>query len=132
MLKIALCVAYGALCRTESRGAHYREDYPQRNDRDWLKRTLASWPDDDQTLPTLSYEALDVMSMELPPGWRGYGAKDHIEHPDTPARLAEIERIGASMPDADRFGLQDALMPFRHLLPDRYAGRNARLEEEGT
>ena len=41
MLKIALCVAQGALQRTESRGAHYREDYPQRNDRDWLKRTLA-------------------------------------------------------------------------------------------
>ena len=32
MLKLALCVAYGALQRTESRGAHYREDYPQRDD----------------------------------------------------------------------------------------------------
>ncbi|MCK7502344.1 MAG: hypothetical protein MZW92_80105 [Comamonadaceae bacterium] len=28
MLKLALCVAYGALARTESRGAHFREDYP--------------------------------------------------------------------------------------------------------
>jgi fumarate reductase flavoprotein subunit len=27
MVKIALCVAYGALQRTESRGAHFREDY---------------------------------------------------------------------------------------------------------
>ncbi len=132
MLKIALCVAYGALRRTESRGAHYREDYPQRNDRDWLKRTLASWPDADQTLPTLSYEELDVMSMELPPGWRGYGAKDHIEHPDTHARSAEIERIKAAARDADRFDLQDALMPFRHLLPEKYAGRNARLGEESS
>jgi fumarate reductase flavoprotein subunit len=43
MLKLALCVAEGALARCESRGAHYREDYPQRNDRDWLKRTLARW-----------------------------------------------------------------------------------------
>ena len=40
MLKVALCVAYGALLRTESRGAHYREDYPKRDDLNWMKRTL--------------------------------------------------------------------------------------------
>ena len=34
MLKLALCVAYGALTRTESRGAHFRQDYPRRNDAD--------------------------------------------------------------------------------------------------
>jgi fumarate reductase flavoprotein subunit len=67
MLKLALCVAHGALQRTESRGAHYREDHPRRNDADWLKRTLASWPDAGQTLPTLAYEPLDVTRMELPP-----------------------------------------------------------------
>jgi fumarate reductase flavoprotein subunit len=43
MVRLALCVAYGALQRTESRGCHAREDYPERNDRDWLKRTLAFW-----------------------------------------------------------------------------------------
>ena len=43
MLKLALCVAYGALVRTESRGAHFREDFPRRNDAEWLKRTLATW-----------------------------------------------------------------------------------------
>ena len=56
MLKIALCVAKGALDRTESRGAHSREDYPKRDDQNWLKRTLASWEDPNQTLPTLTYE----------------------------------------------------------------------------
>src|SRR5262244_1409824 len=71
MLKLALTVAYGALTRTESRGAHYREDYPRRNDAEWLKRTLARWPGERDTLPTLTYEALDVKTMELPPGWRG-------------------------------------------------------------
>ena len=43
MLKLALCVAYGALQRTESRGAHFRQDFPRRNDAEWLKRTLATW-----------------------------------------------------------------------------------------
>ena len=43
MLKLALCVAYGALTRTESRGAHFRQDFPRRNDAEWLKRTLATW-----------------------------------------------------------------------------------------
>ncbi|MDH3451834.1 MAG: fumarate reductase flavoprotein subunit, partial [Gammaproteobacteria bacterium] len=101
MLKLALCVACGALARTESRGAHYREDFAQRNDRDWLKRTLATWPNDNEDLPTLDYEELDVMRMELPPGWRGYGRRDQVEHPDTARRLKQIEQINSSKLDAD-------------------------------
>src|SRR5215510_12886817 len=64
MLKLALTVAYGALTRTESRGAHYREDFPRRNDADWLKRTLAVWKKEEDTLPTLTYESIDVNTME--------------------------------------------------------------------
>ncbi|MHC1712480.1 MAG: fumarate reductase flavoprotein subunit [Solidesulfovibrio sp.] len=71
MVKLALCVAYGALKRTESRGAHTREDFPERNDRDWLKRTLATW-DEGATLPTLNYEKATHV-FEMPPGDRGYG-----------------------------------------------------------
>jgi fumarate reductase flavoprotein subunit len=129
MLKLALCVASGALARTESRGAHFRRDYPQRNDRDWLKRTLVRWPGDGDG-PELDYEALDVTTMELPPGWRGYGAKDHIEHPDTDARQQAVADASTSAPD--RFALQESLMPFRQLLPARYRGRNARLGETGN
>lgn len=72
MVRLALCVAYGALKRTESRGCHARDDYNARNDRDWLNRTLASWKEG-ETLPTLDYEPASRI-MELPPGSRGYGA----------------------------------------------------------
>ncbi len=71
MVRLALCVAYGAYTRTESRGCHSREDYKARNDRDWLKRTLATWKEGDH-LPTLDYEPVSK-TMELPPGSRGYG-----------------------------------------------------------
>ncbi|MET1129293.1 MAG: succinate dehydrogenase/fumarate reductase flavoprotein subunit [Thermoproteota archaeon] len=41
MVEVAYVVAYSALQRTESRGAHYRLDYPKRDDENWLKHTLA-------------------------------------------------------------------------------------------
>jgi fumarate reductase flavoprotein subunit len=126
MLKVALCVAYGALTRTESRGAHFREDFPRRNDAEWLKRTLATWQGD-STLPTLNYEALDVKKMELPPGWRGYGAKDYTDHPDTPARQAEVDAVKQKI--ADRFERQTALMRYEHLLPPPLRGRNERIDD---
>src|SRR5512134_3274520 len=110
MLKLALCVAYGALTRTESRGAHFREDFPQRNDAAWHKRTLATWKGD-ATLPTLNYEPLDVKKMELPPGWRGYGAKDYVDHPDTAARQAAVDALKQQYA-GDRFALQRALLPY--------------------
>jgi fumarate reductase flavoprotein subunit len=128
MIRLALTVAYGALVRTESRGAHFRDDFPRRNDAEWLKRTLASWPDENATLPTLRYEALDVKCMELPPGWRGYGAKDYVDHPDTPARQAQVDAIRERLA-GDRLALQQALMPYEHLLPERFRGRNERIDE---
>jgi fumarate reductase flavoprotein subunit len=128
MLKVALSIAYGALTRTESRGAHSRQDYPRRDDSQWLKRTLATWRNESDTLPALAYEPLDVRKMELPPGWRGYGAKDYIDHPDTAARAAEVEAIRKSA-GLDRFALQAKLMPYEHLLPGRFRGRNERVDE---
>ncbi len=129
MLKLALCIAYGAAQRTESRGAHFREDFPRRDDSQWLKRTLATWHSDADSLPALAYEPLDVAAMELPPGWRGYGAKDYVDHPDTPARAAEVAALRERMADASRFDVQQALMPYDHLLPDALRGRNERIDE---
>jgi len=134
MLKLALCVAYGAFTRTESRGAHFRQDFPRRNDAEWLKRTLATWKGDADTLPSLAYEAIDVHRMELPPGWRGYGAKDYVDHPDTPKRAAEVEALKQKLAAGPRFAVQEALMPYETLLPECYRGRNERIDEplEGT
>jgi succinate dehydrogenase / fumarate reductase flavoprotein subunit len=40
MLTLAEAIIYSALQREESRGAHYRNDFPERNDETWLKHTL--------------------------------------------------------------------------------------------
>ncbi|HEF9965181.1 TPA: fumarate reductase flavoprotein subunit, partial [Campylobacter coli] len=97
MLKVALCVAYGALLRTESRGAHYREDYPKRDDLNWMKRTLTYWVEG-ESLPRVEYDELDIMKMEMPPAFRGYGAKGNIiENPLSEKRQAEVDAIREKM-----------------------------------
>ena len=127
MLKVALCVAKGALQRTESRGAHYREDYLKRDDANWLNRTLTSWPDENQTTPTVTYQPLDIMTMELPPAFRGYGAKGMIiEHPESEIRQRQVDELTEKMQaeGKDRHEIQDALMPFS--LPMNYREKNER------
>jgi fumarate reductase flavoprotein subunit len=127
MLKIALAVAMGALARSESRGAHFREDHPERNDRDWLNRTLYQWIKPADLQPTLSYEALDINNMELPPGFRGYGAKNIVEHRDSAHRQAAVDAIADGADN--RFAAQQGKMPFRYLLPEKYRHNNERLAE---
>ena len=74
MLRLALVTAMGALARTESRGAHFRSDYPLRDDAKWLNRTLVRWSGDE---PVFSYEPVGVLDVE--PGHRGYGSDERIE-----------------------------------------------------
>jgi succinate dehydrogenase / fumarate reductase flavoprotein subunit len=42
MLRTAEVIVYSALMRRESRGAHFRSDYPERNDEEWLKHTFVN------------------------------------------------------------------------------------------
>ena len=46
LLYQSLATLYSAYNRTESRGSHAREDYPDRNDKDWLKHTMV-WVEED-------------------------------------------------------------------------------------
>ncbi len=131
MLKVALTVAYGALLRTESRGAHSREDFPMRDDENWLKRTITTWPDVNQTLPTVSYEDIAITNMEIPPGFRGYGKDQTTVHPESETRQSVVDTITQKLEEdgADRFEIQNALMPFIDKLPKKYQGINERLGE---
>lgn len=70
-VRLALGIATAALARKESRGSHNREDYPARDDKNWLNRTLAYWPEG-ADLPVLKYEDATPY-FEIPPGDRGYG-----------------------------------------------------------
>ncbi|SFZ98765.1 Succinate dehydrogenase flavoprotein subunit [hydrothermal vent metagenome] len=127
MLKLALCVAKGARDRTESRGAHYREDFLKRDDANWLKRTLTSWENEDDIEPTITYEELDIMKMEIPPAFRGYGAKGMIiENELSEKRQAEVDEITERLEaeGKDRFEIQEALMNYD--LPLNYKEKNER------
>ena len=131
MIKVALTVAYGALLRTESRGAHSREDFPMRDDENWLKRTITSWPDENQTMPSVSYEDIPISNMEIPPGFRGYGKDQTQVHPESAVRQSMVDAITEKLENdgADRFEIQNALMPFIDKLPKKYQGINERLGE---
>src|SRR5438874_4627386 len=68
MLEVAQAIAVSALAREESRGAHSRRDFPERNDDKFLKHTLAYRRDGAR--PKLEYE--DVRIMNFQPQARSY------------------------------------------------------------
>ncbi|MGG4550782.1 succinate dehydrogenase flavoprotein subunit [Paenibacillus humicus] len=57
MLELAEAMTLGALLRNESRGAHYKPEFPNRNDEEFLKTTKAKWTPEG---PQISYEEVDV------------------------------------------------------------------------
>ena len=67
MLELAEVIAQGALRRTESRGAHYRLGYPERDDERWLVHTYAQRSDDG---PIFSDGPVSITRFQ--PAERGY------------------------------------------------------------
>ncbi|WP_042354067.1 succinate dehydrogenase flavoprotein subunit [Bacillus rubiinfantis] len=59
MINLAHVITLGAYHRNESRGAHYKPEFPDRNDEEWLKTTIARY-NPKTNLPELSYEAVDI------------------------------------------------------------------------
>ena len=75
MLAQASVSLHSAIGRTESRGAHAREDFPKRDDENWLKHTLA-WLDDDGRV-RLDYRPVHLQPLSnevasIPPKERVY------------------------------------------------------------
>ena len=57
MLELARVITLGALNRNESRGAHYKPDFPDRDDENFLKTTIAEYSGEG---PVISYEPVDI------------------------------------------------------------------------
>jgi succinate dehydrogenase / fumarate reductase flavoprotein subunit len=66
MLQISRVVAQGAALRDESRGAHYKPDFPERDDENFLKTTKATW-DADTDEPKFEFEAVDTQYIKPRP-----------------------------------------------------------------
>jgi succinate dehydrogenase / fumarate reductase flavoprotein subunit len=69
MLQLSRVIAQGARLRDESRGSHYKPDFPDRDDKNWMKTTKATFaPDADE--PKFEVEPVDASL--IPPRPRKY------------------------------------------------------------
>ena len=93
MLVLARVITIGAYNRNESRGAHYKPEFPDRNDDEWLKTTLEYQGREEA--PKFTYEPVDVSL--IPPRKRDYTSKskggknngDNQSVKDTPEELRQ-------------------------------------------
>ncbi|MCF6092619.1 succinate dehydrogenase flavoprotein subunit [Microaerobacter geothermalis] len=66
MLQLARVITLGAYNRNESRGAHYKPDFPERNDEEWLKTTKAKF-NEKENGPDFEYEEVDISLIKPRP-----------------------------------------------------------------
>lgn len=74
MLELALVMAKGALLRNESRGAHFKLEYPKRDDINWLKATIAAYNPEE---PAITYRPVDLRYLK--PIERDYSKAKKVE-----------------------------------------------------
>ncbi|MDM7915316.1 MAG: hypothetical protein QUU85_08640, partial [Candidatus Eisenbacteria bacterium] len=90
MLHLARVITAGALARDESRGAHYKPEFPERDDANWLKTTIAEFTPEG---PKLSYRPVDTSL--IPPRPRKYDVEKKAAAVDSPGEMPpEIEAKG--------------------------------------
>jgi succinate dehydrogenase / fumarate reductase flavoprotein subunit len=89
MLVLAEVMTKGALLRDESRGAHYKPDFPDRDDAQYLKTTVAEYSPDG---PQIHYEPVDVSLVKPRP--RKY--TDDAPKPAMPAAAGPDGRNGSA------------------------------------
>ncbi len=63
MLDLATIITKGALLRDEFRGAHYKPEFPERDDKHWLKTTIATYNPNTHE-PDISYEPVDTRYLK--------------------------------------------------------------------
>jgi succinate dehydrogenase / fumarate reductase, flavoprotein subunit len=85
MMQLARVITLGALNRNESRGAHYKPEFPERDDANWMKTTIAEYSDE---APVFSYEPIDVSLVE--PRKRDY-SKGKAKAAQVPRADAELK-----------------------------------------
>lgn len=61
MLELAIAMTKSALMRNESRGAHFKPEYPERDDEHWLKTTIATYHKDE---PVITYKKVDIRYLK--------------------------------------------------------------------
>lgn len=73
MLTLARVITLGAMLRNESRGGHYKPEFPERDDENWLKTTKADYS---PSGPRFSYEPVDISSIK--PRMRRYDVAKEV------------------------------------------------------
>jgi len=111
MLELARVITQGALLRDESRGAHYKPDFPERDDARFLKTTIAAAGPDG---PLFDYQPVDISL--IPPRKRDYkGDKTTAKVAPAPApddeRGREALRLGRGTPEEPPVNGQPAGAP---------------------
>jgi len=76
MLQLSRVITIGALNRDESRGAHYKPDFPERNDDKFLKTTMANYNPSTNS-PEFSYDDVDVSLIT--PRKRDYSKQKEVK-----------------------------------------------------